>query len=210
MRCLSAVILVLCFCYQSLAIAGSINAKIAVQTTVYKVEPDGSVQRLQPRYGPALNPMWLKSLGKPMLEMTNSDSEPPGESGISAGDVLRYVIRVSNETDFAIPALALQISEEVAPGVSLWRYSPDQSARWDIEPRQHAEALDRDEIRSGVEVLRSNEMASNVKQLRLQNLAPLAVGGQMTFAYDVIVLETQIGAGQISQSSETELEVPRP
>ena len=210
MRCLSAVILVLCFCYQSLAIAGSINAKIAVQTSVYKVEPDGSVQRLLPRYSPALNPIWLKSLEKPMLKTTDSDSEQPGQSGISAGDVLRYVIRVSNETDFVVPALALQISEELAPGVSLWRYSPEQSARWNIEPSQHAEASDRDKIRRVVDAPTSTIVASNAKHLRLQNLAPLEVGGQMTFAYDVIVLEPQLGEARLSQSSGTELEAPRP
>ena len=210
MRCLSAVILVLCFCYQSLAIAGSINAKVAVQTSVYKVEPDGSVQRLLPRYSLALNPIWLKSLEKPMLKTTDSDSEQPGQSGISAGDVLRYVIRVSNETDFVVPALALQISEELAPGVSLWRYSPEQSARWNIEPSQHAEASDRDKIRRVVDAPTSKIMASNAKQLRLQNLAALEVGGQMTFAYDVIVLEPQLGEARLSQSSGTELEAPRP
>ena len=212
MRCLSAVILVLCFCYQSLAIAGSINAKIAVQTSVYKVEPDGSVQRLLPRYSLALNPIWLKSLEKPMLKTTDSDSvsEQSGQSGISAGNVLRYVIRVSNETDFVVPALALQISEELAPGVSLWRYSPEQSARWNIEPSQHAEASDRDKIRRVVDAPTSKIMASNAKQLRLQNLAPLEVGGQMTFAYDVIVLELQFGEARLSQSSGTELKAPRP
>ena len=210
MRCLSVVILVLCFCYQSLAIAGSINAKVAVQTSVYKVEPDGSVQRLLPRYSPALNPIWLKSLEKPMLKTTDSDSEQLPQSGISAGDVLRYVIRVSNETDFVVPALALQISEELAPGVSLWRYSPEQSARWNIEPSQHAEASDRDKIRSGVNAPTSTIVASNAKQLRLQNLAPLEVGGQMTFAYDVIVLEPQLGEARLSQSSGTELEALRP
>ena len=210
MRCLSAVILVLCFCYQSLAIAGSINAKVAVQTSVYKVEPDGSVQRLLPRYSPALNPIWLKSLEKPMLKTTDSDSEQPGQSGISAGDVLRYVIRVSNETDFVVPALALQISEELAPGVSLWRYSPEQSARWNIEPSQHAEASDRDKIRRVVDAPTSKIMASNAKQLRLQNLAALEVGGQMAFAYDVIVLEPQLGEARLSQSSGTELKAPRP
>ena len=212
MRCLSAVILVLCFCYQSLAIAGSINAKVAVQTSVYKVEPDGSVQRLLPRYSPALNPIWLKSLEKPMLKTTDSDSvsEQSGQSGISAGNVLRYVIRVSNETDFVVPALALQISEELAPGVSLWRYSPEQSARWNIEPSQHAEASDRDKIRRVVDAPTSTIVASNAKHLRLQNLAPLEVGGQMTFAYDVIVLEPQLGEARLSQSSRTELEAPRP
>lgn len=212
MRCLSAVILVLCFCYQSLAIAGSINAKVAVQTSVYKVEPDGSVQRLLPRYSPALNPIWLKSLEKPMLKTTDSDSvsEQSGQSGISAGDVLRYVIRVSNETDFVVPALALQISEELAPGVSLWRYSPEQSARWNIEPSQHAEASDRDKIRRVVDAPTSTIVASNAKHLRLQNLAPLEVGGQMTFAYDVIVLELQFGEARLSQSSGTELKAPRP
>ena len=210
MRCLSAVILVLCFCYQSLAIAGSINAKISVQTSVYKVEPDGSVQRLLPRYSPSLNPIWLNSLEKPMLKTTDSDIEQAGQSGISAGDVLRYVIRVSNETDFVVPALALQMSEELAPGVSLWRYSPEQSARWNIEPSQHAEASDRDKIRSGVNAPTSTIMASNAKHLRLQNLAPLEVGGQMTFAYDVIVLEPQLGEARLSQSSGTELEAPRP
>jgi hypothetical protein len=212
MRCLSVVILVLCFCYQSLAIAGSINAKIAVQTSVYKVEPDGSVQRLLPRYSPALNPIWLKSLEKPMLKTTDSDSvsEQSGQSGISAGDVLRYVIRVSNETDFVVPALALQISEELAPGVSLWRYSPEQSARWNIEPSQHAEASDRDKIRRVVDAPTSTIVASNAKHLRLQNLAPLEVGGQMTFAYDVIVLELQFGEARLSQSSGTELKAPRP
>ena len=212
MRCLSAVILVLCFCYQSLAIAGSVNAKISVQTSVYKVEPDGSVQRLLPRYSPALNPIWLKSLEKPMLKTTDSDSvsEQSGQSGISAGDVLRYVIRVSNETDFVVPALALQISEELAPGVSLWRYSPEQSARWNIEPSQHAEASDRDKIRRVVDAPTSKIMASNAKQLRLQNLAALEVGGQMTFAYDVIVLEPQLGEARLSQSSGTESKAPRP
>ena len=212
MRCLSAVILVLCFCYQSLAIAGSINAKVAVQTSVYKVEPDGSVQRLLPRYSPSLNPIWLKSLEKPMLKTTDSDSvsEQSGQSGISAGDVLRYVIRVSNETDFVVPALALQISEELAPGVSLWRYSPEQSARWNIEPSQHVEASDRDKIRRVVDAPTSTIVASNAKQLRLQNLAPLEVGGQMTFAYDVIVLEPQLGEARLSQSSGTELEAPSP
>lgn len=212
MRCLSVVILVLCFCYQSLAIAGSINAKIAVQTSVYKVEPDGSVQRLLPRYSPALNPIWLKSLEKPMLKTTDSDSvsEQSGQSGISAGDVLRYVIRVSNETDFVVPALALQISEELAPGVSLWRYSPEQSARWNIEPSQHAEASDRDKIRRVVDAPTSTIVASNAKHLRLQNLAPLEAGGQMTFAYDVIVLELQFGEARLSQSSGTELKAPRP
>ena len=212
MRCLSVVILVLCFCYQSLAIAGSINAKIAVQTSVYKVEPDGSVQRLLPRYSLALNPIWLNSLEKPMLKTTDSDSvsEQSGQSGISAGDVLRYVIRVSNETDFVVPALALQISEELAPGVSLWRYSPEQSARWNIEPSQHAEASDRDKIRRVVDAPTSTIVASNAKHLRLQNLAPLEVGGQMTFAYDVIVLELQFGEARLSQSSGTELEAPRP
>ena len=212
MRCLSAVILVLCFCYQSLAIAGSINAKVAVQTSVYKVEPDGSVQRLLPRYSLALNPIWLNSLEKPMLKTTDSDSvsEQSGQSGISAGDVLRYVIRVSNETDFVVPALALQISEELAPGVSLWRYSPEQSARWNIEPSQHAEASDRDKIRRVVDAPTSKIMASNAKQLRLQNLAALEVGGQMAFAYDVIVLEPQLGEARLSQSSGTELKAPRP
>ena len=212
MRCLSAVILVLCFCYQSLAIAGSINAKVAVQTSVYKVEPDGSVQRLLPRYSLALNPIWLNSLEKPMLKTTDSDSdsEQPGQSGISAGDVLRYVIRVSNETDFVVPALALQISEELAPGVSLWRYSPEQSARWNIEPSQHAEASDRDKIRRVVDAPTSKIMASNAKQLRLQNLAALEVGGQMTFAYDVIVLEPQLREARLSQSSGAELVAPRP
>ena len=210
MRCLSAIIIVLWFCYQSLAIAGSINAKISVQTSVYKVEPDGSVQRLLPRYSPSLNPIWLNSLEKPMLKTTDSDIEQPGQSGISAGDVLRYVIRVSNETDFVVPALALQISEELAPGVSLWRYSPEQSARWNIEPSQHAEASDRDKIRSGVNAPTSAIEASNAKYLRLQNLAPLEVGGQMTFAYDVIVLESQLGEARLSQSSGTELEAPRP
>ena len=212
MRCLSAVILVLCFCYQSLAIAGSVNAKISVQTSVYKVEPDGSVQRLLPRYSPSLNPIWLKSLEKPMLKTTDSDSvsEQSGQSGISAGDVLRYVIRVSNETDFVVPALALQISEELAPGVSLWRYSPEQSARWNIEPSQHAEASDRDKIRRVVDAPTSTIVASNAKHLRLQNLAPLEVGGQMTFAYDVIVLELQFGEARLSQSSGTELKAPRP
>ena len=210
MRCLSFVLLVLCFCYQSPAIAGSINAKISVRTSVYRVEPDGSVQRLQPRYSPTLNPIWLKSLEKPMLKTTDSDSEQSGQSRISAGDILRYVISVSNETDFVVPALALQISEEIAPGVSLWRYSSEQSARWDIEPRQHAEAPDRDKIRSGVDAPKSILMASNLKQLRLQNLAPLEVGGQMTFAYDVIVLEPQLGEARLSQSSGTELEAPRP
>ena len=212
MRCLSAVILVLCFCYQSLAIAGSVNAKISVQTSVYKVEPDGSVQRLLPRYSLALNPIWLKSLEKPMLKTTDSDSvsEQSGQSGISAGDVLRYVIRVSNETDFVVPALALQISEELAPGVSLWRYSPEQSARWNIEPSQHAEASDRDKIRRVVDAPTSTIVASNAKHLRLQNLAPLEVGGQMTFAYDVIVLELQFGEARLSQSSGTELKAPRP
>ena len=210
MRCLSAVILVLCFCYQSLAIAGSINAKISVQTSVYKVEPDGSVQRLLPRYSLALNPIWLKSLEKPMLETTDSDSEQLAQSGISAGDVLRYVIRVSNETDFVVPALALQISEELAPGVSLWRYSPEQSARWNIEPSQHAEASDRDKIRRVVDAPTSTIVASNAKHLRLQNLAPLEVGGQMTFAYDVIVLEPQLGEARLSQSSGAELVAPRP
>ena len=191
MRHLSAVILVLCFCYQSLVIAGSINAKIVVRTTVFKVEPDGSLQRLQPRFSPSLNPIWLKSLEKPMLRTSDSDSlsEQSGQSGISAGDILRYVISVSNETDFVVPALALQIGEEIAPGVSLWRYSPEQSASWDIETRQHVEASDRDNIRSGVDAQASILMASHVKQLRLQNLAPLEIGGQMTFAYDVIVLE---------------------
>ena len=191
MRHLSAVILVLCFCYQSLVIAGSINAKIVVRTTVFKVEPDGSLQRLQPRFSPSLNPIWLKSLEKPMLKTTDSESvsEQSGQSGISAGDILRYVISVSNETDFVVPALALQIGEEIAPGVSLWRYSPEQSASWDIETRQHVEASDRDNIRSGVDAQASILMASHVKQLRLQNLAPLEIGGQMTFAYDVIVLE---------------------
>ena len=214
MRCLSVVILVLCFCYQSLAIADSISAKISVRTSVYRVEPDGSVQRLQPRYSPTLNPIWLKSLEKPMLKTTDSDSdsvsEQSGQSRISAGDILRYVISVSNETDFVVPALALQISEEIAPGVSLWSYSSEQSARWDIEPRQHAEAPDRDKIRSGVDAPKSVLMASNLKQLRLQNLAPLEVGGQMTFAYDVIVLEPQLGEARHSQSSGTELEAPRP
>lgn len=212
MRCLSFVLLVLCFCYQSPAIAGSINAKISVRTSVYRVEPDGSVQRLQPRYSPTLNPIWLKSLEKPMLKTTDSDSvsEQSGQSRISAGDILRYVISVSNETDFVVPALALQISEEIAPGVSLWRYSSEQSARWDIEPRQHAETSDRDKIRSGVDAPKSILMASNLKQLRLQNLAPLEVGGQMTFAYDVIVLEPQLGEARLSQSSGTELEAPRP
>ena len=210
MRCLSVVILSLCFCYQSLAIAGSINAKISVRTSVYRVEPDGSVQRLQPRYSPTLNPIWLKRLEKPMLKTTDSVSEQSGQSRISAGDILRYVISVSNETDFVVPALALQISEEIAPGVSLWRYSSEQSARWDIEPRQHAEASDRDKIRSGVDATKSILMASNLKQLRLQNLAPLEVGGQMTFAYDVIVLEPQLGEARLSQSSGTELEAPGP
>ena len=210
MRCLSVVILVLCFCYQSLAIAGSINAKISVQTSVYKVEPDGSVQRLLPRYSPSLNPIWLKSLEKPMLKTTDSYSEQSAQSGISAGDVLRYVIRVSNETDFVVPALALQISEELAPGVSLWRYSPEQSARWNIEPSQHAEASDRDKIRRVVDAPTSTIVASNAKHLRLQNLAPLEVGGQMTFAYDVIVLELQFGEARLSQSSGTELKAPRP
>ena len=195
MRHLSAVILVFCFCYQSLVIAGSINAKIVVRTTVFKVEPDGSLQRLQPRFSPSLNPIWLKSLEKPMLRTIDSDSdsdslsEQSGQSGISAGDILRYVISVSNETDFVVPALALQIGEEIAPGVSLWRYSPEQSASWDIETRQHVEASDRDNIRNGVDAQASILMASHVKQLRLQNLAPLEIGGQMTFAYDVIVLE---------------------
>ena len=210
MRCLSFVLLVLCFCYQSPAIAGSINAKISVRTSVYRVEPDGSVQRLQPRYSPTLNPIWLKRLEKPMLKTTDSVSEQSGQSRISAGDILRYVISVSNETDFVVPALALQISEKIAPGVSLWRYSSEQSARWDIEPRQHAETSDRDKIRSGVDAPKSILMASNLKQLRLQNLAPLEVGGQMTFAYDVIVLEPQLGEARHSQSSGTELEAPRP
>ena len=210
MRCLSFVLLVLCFCYQSPAIAGSINAKISVRTSVYRVEPDGSVQRLQPRYSPTLNPIWLKRLEKPMLKTTDSVSEQSGQSRISAGDILRYVISVSNETDFVVPALALQISEEIAPGVSLWRYSSEQSARWDIEPRQHAETSDRDKIRSGVDAPKSILMASKLKQLRLQNLAPLEVGGQMTFAYDVIVLEPQLGEARLSQSSGTELEAPRP
>ena len=210
MRCLSFVLLVLCFCYQSPAIAGSINAKISVRTSVYRVEPDGSVQRLQPRYSPTLNPIWLKRLEKPMLKTTDSVSEQSGQSRISAGDILRYVISVSNETDFVVPALALQISEEIAPGVSLWRYSSEQSARWDIEPKQHAETSDRDKIRSGVDAPKSILMASKLKQLRLQNLAPLEVGGQMTFAYDVIVLEPQLGEARLSQSSGTELEAPRP
>ena len=210
MRCLSFVLLVLCFCYQSPAIAGSINAKISVRTSVYRVEPDGSVQRLQPRYSPTLNPIWLKRLEKPMLKTTDSVSEQSGQSRISAGDILRYVISVSNETDFVVPALALQISEEIAPGVSLWRYSSEQSARWDIEPKQHAETSDRDKIRSGVDAPKFILMASNLKQLRLQNLAPLEVGGQMTFAYDVIVLEPQLGEARLSQSSGTELEAPRP
>ena len=210
MRYLSFVLLVLCFCYQSPAIAGSINAKISVRTSVYRVEPDGSVQRLQPRYSPTLNPIWLKRLEKPMLKTTDSVSEQSGQSRISAGDILRYVISVSNETDFVVPALALQISEEIAPGVSLWRYSSEQSARWDIEPRQHAEAPDRDKIQSGGDAPKSILMASNLKQLRLQNLAPLEVGGQMTFAYDVIVLEPQLGEARHSQSSGTELEAPRP
>ena len=204
MRCLSAIILVLCFCYQSRAIAGSINAKISVQTSVYKVEPDGSVQRLLPRYSPSLNPIWLNSLEKPMLKTTDSDIEQPGQSGINAGDVLRYVIRVSNETDFVVPALALQIREELAPGISLWRYSPEQSARWNIEPSQHAEASDRAKFRSGVNAPTSTIMAFNAKHLRLQNLAPLEVGGEMTFAYDVIVLEPQLGEARLSQSSGTE------
>ena len=210
MRCLSFVLLVLCFCYQSPAIAGSINAKISVRTSVYRVEPDGSVESLQPRYSPTLNPIWLKRLEKPMLKTTDSVSEQSGQSRISAGDILRYVISVSNETDFVVPALALQISEEIAPGVSLWRYSSEQSAGWDIEPRQHAEAPDRDKILSGVDAPKSILMASNLKQLRLQNLAPLEVGGQMTFAYDVIVLEPQLGEARLSQSSGTELEAPRP
>ena len=96
MRCLSFVLLVLCFCYQSPAIAGSINAKISVRTSVHRVEPDGSVQRLQPRYSPTLNPIWLKRLEKPMLKATDSGSEQSGQSRISAGDILRYVISVSN------------------------------------------------------------------------------------------------------------------
>jgi hypothetical protein len=159
-----------------------------------------------------LNPIWLNSLEKPMLKTTDSDSdsEQPGQSGISAGDVLRYVIRVSNETDFVVPALALQISEELAPGVSLWRYSPEQSARWNIEPSQHAEASDRDKIRRVVDAPTSKIMASNAKQLRLQNLAALEVGGQMTFAYDVIVLEPQLREARLSQSSGAELVAPRP
>ena len=41
-------------------------------------------------------------------------------------------------------------------------------------------------------------VASNLKQLRLQNLAPLEVGGQMTFAYDVIVLEPQLGEARLA------------
>ena len=145
-----------------------------------------------------------------MLKTTDSVSEQSGQSRISAGDILRYVISVSNETDFVVPALALQISEKIAPGVSLWRYSSEQSARWDIEPRQHAETSDRDKIRSGVDAPKFILMASNLKQLRLQNLAPLEVGGQMTFAYDVIVLEPQLGEARLSQSSGTELEAPRP
>ena len=113
---------------QSAVSAGPMGAKIEVSTKVYSVAVDGSVQLLWPSPSFALDPSTLKHLSARILLQTPSATGSPAEMPKKrlAGDVLRYEITVSNETDFLLPAFALDIREQPA---SAWRYWPTRKSK---------------------------------------------------------------------------------
>ena len=192
MRYFPTVIFWVLLCMQSAVSAGPMGAKIEVLTKVYSVAVDGSVQLLRPSPSFALDPSTLKNFSARILlptpSATGSSAEVPKQR--VAGDVLRYEITVSNETDFLVPALALDIREQLAPGVALLAYSQEQKNRWHIELVDNSRSLVSGSSQSNRNSSAPMKIRSSGQRLRLQNLEPLGAGGQLVFAYDVTVLES--------------------
>ena len=193
MHRLPSVFFWLLFCVQCEVSAGPIDAKVRVQSKVYSVAEDGSVQLLRPSPSFVLDLSTLKNLSARILTPDASLAATPitGTNDIVAGDVLRYEITVSNETDFLVPALALDILEQIAPSVALTGYAQGHNNRWRVERLPNLQSLNSDSLRSATNPLASMETGSSGQRLRLRNLEPLGVGGQLVFAYDVTVLESQ-------------------
>ena len=195
MRHFPTVIFWVVLCIQSAVSAEPMGGKIEVLTKVYSVAVDGSVQLLWPSPSFALDPSTLKNFSARILlptpSATGSSAEVP--KTMVAGDVLRYEITVSNETDFLVPALALDIREQLAPGVALLAYSQEQKNRWHIQLEDNSRSLARVSSRSTMSSSAPIKLGSNGQRLRLQNLELLGAGGQLVFVYDVTVLESHGG-----------------
>ena len=183
----------LLLCIQFEVSAGPIDAKVRVQTKVYSVAGDGSVQLLRPAPSFVLDPSTLENFSARILTPNASLPASPttATNEIAVGDVLRYEITVSNETDFLVPALALDIREQIATGVALREYSQEQKERWHIELVGNSMSLSSDLLPSNTNSFALAGTGSSGQRLRLQNLEPLGAGGQLVFVYDVTVLKSQ-------------------
>ena len=195
MRYLVIAILSVLLCLQGAANAELEHAKVHVHTKVYSVAGDGSVQLLRPSPSSVLDSSTLQDISARILT-PNSDPAKglaTATNDIVAGDVLRYEITVSNETDFVVPALALNIYEEIATGAALMGYSQEQQERWRIELVDNPASLNSDAVRRITNPSATLGTGSSGQRLRLQNLKPLRIGGQLEFAYDVTVRKSQRG-----------------
>lgn len=140
------------------------------------------------------------------------DAEAPDaevSDRVTPGDILRYELIVRNTNDFTVPALALEVIEQLADGVQLMsseeQLSNGEAKGWLMV--KEAEVTTTEEVYI--------PEPSEAGTVRWQNTRALAPDDQMVLEYDVTVIgqpsPVVSGAkdsGNALDSSQTQLQVP--
>ena len=138
-------------------------------------------------------------------EQPGALEEPEGFDTVVAGDRLRYELTVHNTNRFTVPALALEVVEQVAVGVEL--VSPREQLST-ADARGWLEAKKPEEI-IGAEVVGAPGDAET-QTLRWLNTRPLAPGEQILLTYDVIVLPLTKPQSEPTEESRKALDLTQP
>ncbi len=138
-------------------------------------------------------------------EQARTLEEPGDFDTVVAGDRLRYELTVHNTNRFTVPALALEVVEQVAAGVGL------------VSPREQlstADAKGWSEAKKPVEITGAEVAdAPGVAEpdiLRWLNTRALAPDEQILLTYDVIVLPLTKPQSEPTEESRKALDLTQP
>lgn len=130
-----------------------------------------------PQQVPVLVPVPESSLAG---DRANS-AEIPNADEVAVGDRLRYELIVRNTSAFDVPAMALEIIENIAAEVELFKAPAQPSEVWQLVPV--VPAYQTAALPNGPD----QEIVDPAQRLRLRNVQPLLAGMQLSFSYDVLV-----------------------
>ena len=185
----------------SLISSGIQAYQVELQTRVYRLSVDGSVEELD--FSGSVSGTEAASRPDPNI----SDSEPeqtdgavedssvfvvkpepvkvqPSKAEVAAGDALRYELVIHNKSQFTIPALALELSENLPAEVELLTIRSADNEGWLFEPITPFLNVSK----GGDSPVAAN-VAAALRAIRIKNASAIMPGEQRLFAYEVTVNE---------------------